>query len=72
MEHDKKKPPKGINRALLRLLSYLMSKVPNVSHYISLTNETRTDINVYMFGEELLIISFEHQFPIRIGDFSPN
>jgi hypothetical protein len=23
-----------------------------------------------MFGEELLIISFEHQFPIRIGDFS--
>jgi len=21
-----------------------------------------------MFGEELLIISFEHQFPIRIGE----
>jgi hypothetical protein len=49
-----------------------MSKVPNVSHYISLTKETRTDVNVDMFGEELLIISFEHQFPIGIGDFSPN
>jgi hypothetical protein len=72
MEYDQKKTPQAINRAILRHLSYLMSKVPNVFHYISLTKETRTDVNVDMFGEELLIISFEHQFPIRIGDFSPN